>query len=255
MFIYLFIFGCLGPLLLRAGFSLAVASRGYSSLRCVGFSLRWLLLLRSTGSRRTGFSSCGAGGLSCSVACGIFLDQGLNPCPLHWQADSYNHCATREAPMASFNLYPFAAVNREHDSFAEFWDPSRELLKHSGHQQMSAQKGVSCRFLGALCVGAPRARLHFKHLILILAQRGCAWPDVTQPGVGAVSDPLVPSRVSLLTLEEKVSPVTTSRKMIHFPTSSLFMKLLPAPCRPHPAAHPGGRTIFPEFRLRVSTSP
>ena len=26
--------------------------------------------------------------LSCSVACGIFLDQGSNPCPLHWQADS-----------------------------------------------------------------------------------------------------------------------------------------------------------------------
>ena len=27
-------------------------------------------------------------GLSCSVACGILLDQGLNLCPLHWQADS-----------------------------------------------------------------------------------------------------------------------------------------------------------------------
>ena len=26
--------------------------------------------------------------LSCSVACGIFPDQGSNPCPLHWQADS-----------------------------------------------------------------------------------------------------------------------------------------------------------------------
>ena len=25
---------------------------------------------------------------SCSMACGIFPDQGLNPCPLHWQADS-----------------------------------------------------------------------------------------------------------------------------------------------------------------------
>ena len=24
-------------------------------------------------------------GLSCSVACGIFPGQGLNPCPLHWQ--------------------------------------------------------------------------------------------------------------------------------------------------------------------------
>ena len=29
-----------------------------------------------------------AHGLSCSAACGIFPDQDLNPCPLHWQADS-----------------------------------------------------------------------------------------------------------------------------------------------------------------------
>ena len=41
------------------GLSLVAASRGYSSLQCTGFSLRWLLLLRSTGSRRVGFSSCG----------------------------------------------------------------------------------------------------------------------------------------------------------------------------------------------------
>ena len=25
----------------------------------------------------------------CSKTCGIFLSQGLNPCPLHWGADSY----------------------------------------------------------------------------------------------------------------------------------------------------------------------
>ena len=36
-----------------------VVNGGYSSLQCVGFSLRWLLLFWSTGSRRTGFSSCG----------------------------------------------------------------------------------------------------------------------------------------------------------------------------------------------------
>ena len=40
-----------------------------------------------------GLSSAGsvvmAHRLSCSEACGIFLDQGSNPCPLHWQADSY----------------------------------------------------------------------------------------------------------------------------------------------------------------------
>ena len=34
-----------------------------------------------------GFSS-GVQGLSCSIACGIFPDQGSNPCHLHWQADS-----------------------------------------------------------------------------------------------------------------------------------------------------------------------
>ena len=33
------------------GLSLVVASGGYSSLRCTGFSLQWLLLLRSMGSR------------------------------------------------------------------------------------------------------------------------------------------------------------------------------------------------------------
>ena len=32
-------------------------------------------------------SNCGHGP-SCSAACGIFPDQGSNPCPLHWQADS-----------------------------------------------------------------------------------------------------------------------------------------------------------------------
>ena len=29
-----------------------------------------------------------ARGLGCSVACGIFPDQGSNPCPLHWQVGS-----------------------------------------------------------------------------------------------------------------------------------------------------------------------
>ena len=41
------------------GLSLVAASGGYSSLRYEGFSLRWLLLLESTGSRCAGFNSCG----------------------------------------------------------------------------------------------------------------------------------------------------------------------------------------------------
>ena len=69
------------------GLSLVAASGGYSSLWYAGFSLRWLLLLRSTGSRHVG-SVVVVHGLSCSAACGIFPDQGSNPCPLHWQVDS-----------------------------------------------------------------------------------------------------------------------------------------------------------------------
>ena len=65
----------------------SVASGGHSSSRCTGLSLSRLLLLRSTGSRRTG-SVIVAHGPSCSTACGIFPDQGSNLCPLHWQADS-----------------------------------------------------------------------------------------------------------------------------------------------------------------------
>ena len=34
--------------------------------------------------------------VSCSATCGIFLDQGLNPCPMPWQVDSYLLCGTRE---------------------------------------------------------------------------------------------------------------------------------------------------------------
>ena len=37
-----------------------------------------------------------AHGLTCSSVCGIFLDQGLNPCHLHWQI--LNHWTTREVP-------------------------------------------------------------------------------------------------------------------------------------------------------------
>ena len=88
LFIYLFIYLWLCWVFVSVqGLSLVVASGGHSSLRCAGFSLSRPLSLRSTGSRRAG-SVIVAHGPSCSAACGIFPDQGSNPCPLHWQADS-----------------------------------------------------------------------------------------------------------------------------------------------------------------------
>ena len=53
----------------------------------MGFSLRWLLPLWSTGSRFTG-SVVVVHGLNCSSACGILPDQESHPCLLHWQAES-----------------------------------------------------------------------------------------------------------------------------------------------------------------------
>ena len=44
----------------ECGLSLVAASGGYSSLQCTGFSLQWLPLSQSTGSRHAGLSSCGA---------------------------------------------------------------------------------------------------------------------------------------------------------------------------------------------------
>ena len=63
--------------LLIAVASLVAEHRLYSTQASIVMALR----LQSTGSIVVVHE------LSCSEACGIVLDQGLNPCLLHWQAD------------------------------------------------------------------------------------------------------------------------------------------------------------------------
>ena len=84
------------------GLSLVAASGGHSSLRCAGLSVSRPPLLWSTGSRRAG-SVVAAHGPGRSAACGIFPDQGLNPCPLHWQADS-QPLRHQGSPQCAFNM-------------------------------------------------------------------------------------------------------------------------------------------------------
>ena len=51
--------------------------------------------------------------LSCSVASEIFLNQGLNSCPLHWQVDSQplNHQGSfLIACFEAFTLFPFVSA-------------------------------------------------------------------------------------------------------------------------------------------------
>ena len=86
-FNYFFIFGCTGSS--SHGLSLVVASGGSSLLCCEGVSLQPLVVehrLSSSGSVVVVHR------LSCSTACGIFLDQRSKLCPLQWQADPYSLC-------------------------------------------------------------------------------------------------------------------------------------------------------------------
>ena len=100
-FIYLFIYLWLSWVFVSVrGLSLVAASGGHSSSWCTGLSPSRPLLLRSTGSRCAG-SAIVAHGPSRPVACGIFPDQGSNPCPLHWQADSQPLCH-QGSPKVSF---------------------------------------------------------------------------------------------------------------------------------------------------------
>ena len=92
------------------GFSLARTSGGYSPPVVLGL----LIVVASLVEHRLyGAGSVDtAHGLSCPVARGILVsDQGSNPCPLLWQADSQPP-VTREVPMTIKLLT--ALLNRGH---------------------------------------------------------------------------------------------------------------------------------------------
>ena len=96
---YLFIFGYPESYRLCAGFLWLQRVGGYSLLWYTGFSFWWHLSLQSTGSRHAGSVVAApeprarddVDGVHRFPAPrhGIFIDQGLNLCPLHWQVDSY----------------------------------------------------------------------------------------------------------------------------------------------------------------------
>ena len=102
LFIYYFYFWLCWVSVSVRGLSPVAASGGHSSSRCAGLSLSLPLLLRSRGSRRSG-SAIVAHGPSCSAACGILPDQGSNPCPLHWQAES-QPLRHQGSPCSPFSL-------------------------------------------------------------------------------------------------------------------------------------------------------
>ena len=104
LFIYVCMYGCVGSSFLCEGF-LQPWQAGATLHRGVRASHHHGLSVTSTGSRRAG-SVIVAHGPSCSAACGILPDQGSNPRPLHWQADSQplRHQGSPIIWLLSFNL-------------------------------------------------------------------------------------------------------------------------------------------------------
>ena len=96
---YVFIFGCAWSSLLWGLFSSSgkwgqLSSCDVQASHCDGFSCCGA---QSLGRKPSIVVACGlkradsvvvAKGLSCSTSCGIFMNQGLNRYPLHWQVDS-----------------------------------------------------------------------------------------------------------------------------------------------------------------------
>ena len=139
LFLFLFIYFWLCWVIVAArALSLAVTSRGYSLLRCAGSSLSWLLLWQSTGSRHTGFSSCGKRAQQLWFAGSRVQAQQLWRTGLValWHVGSswtraqtcvpcigrqiLIHCATREALDSSFDAINFLTLRKSNVSIFSF---------------------------------------------------------------------------------------------------------------------------------------
>ena len=89
-FAFVLIFGYPGSLLLRQFFpscSVRASLHGGFSVGACQLQSTWASVAAAPGLLSTG-SIVVMNALSCPVVCGIFPDQGSNPCRLQWQADS-----------------------------------------------------------------------------------------------------------------------------------------------------------------------
>ena len=151
----IFIFWLCHVFIAACRFSLVAASRSYSSLRWLGFSLWFHLLLRSRGSVIV------MPGLSCPKACGIFPDQGLNPCT---GKEILYHWTTSEVPLHSFlNIYWMPSMSQNDDDKIMNKHLAHNLAHSrcfnnigSGNEWVSWWRHDSSRLYSLLAVGRAR---------------------------------------------------------------------------------------------------
>ena len=156
-FIYLFIYFWLCWVFVAAHrLSLVAASGGYSLLRCTGFSLQWLLLLWSMGSRRTGFSSCSTQPQQLQLAGSRAQAQQLGctglVAPRHVGSSRnrarprvpclgrriLNQCATRETPKSIILKVNTGIILLEWGALEKCVCPPKVIKKCSYHFRISS---------------------------------------------------------------------------------------------------------------------
>ena len=90
--------------------------------------------------------------LSCSAACEIFPDQGSNPCPLHWQADSEPLCH-QGSPQS--NLIDTIVPEGRQKSLPPFRDEEIEIHRSHvacvGHTARKGQDSALEREIFSFC--------------------------------------------------------------------------------------------------------
>ena len=137
-FIYLFIFGCVGSLLLSAGF-LQLRRVGATLLRRAGFSLRWLLFVAEHGFQARRLQQLWLTGSRAQTQklwrTGLVAPPHVGSCRTRTRTRFpcigrriLNHCATREVPVGSFEA-----------SFLHIqMSPERSIKTHSPFTQLSS---------------------------------------------------------------------------------------------------------------------
>ena len=164
---------------------------GWTS-QCSGFSScgAWTL-------EHVGFSSCSSRALEhrlhCPEASRIFLDQGLNPCRLHWQMDSLP-LSHQGSPIFSFLVKVKVAqscptlcdpMDSMEFSRPEYWRGSPSLLQEIFQTRGSNPVQFSCSVMFDFCdpidCSTPGLAVHHQS------------PEPTQTHVHHVSDAIQPS--------------------------------------------------------------
>ena len=124
-----------------------------------------------------------AHGLSCSEPCGIFLDQRLNPCALHWQVYSYPLCHQQcfnlhflddQYCQVPFHVLFLACISHESESCLVMSNSLQPPGLYSPWNSPDHSTGVGSLSLlqGILTQGSHLGLLHCKWILDQLSHKG-----------------------------------------------------------------------------------